>query len=317
MTAAPQEHYAQCEEVLRARDRDLWLACLFTPQDARKHIHALYAFAYEASDVSGKVTQPLLGEMRLQWWIDALDHAAFGQNRPNADNVIDSESLERALREKPDAAFSRAALDHAAAQGEGVRANPIADALIDTIERFALPRDEFIALAEAHVFDLYDDRMPTWTALENYCRATASAPMRWAARILGADFHAPSARAFDEAGVALGLTRIARAIAERPDQRKFLPDEAFATNGDAKTGREELRLALKEMRTLAQSHYDEARRLARDLGAARAALLPAAATPLYLERLARSDCDPYRPAGEPSPLRRQWRIWRASRGVGL
>ncbi len=279
MTAAPQEHYAQCEEVLRARDRDLWLACLFTPQEARKHIHALYAFAYETSDVSGKVTQPLLGEMRLQWWIDALDHVA--------------------------------------AQSEGVRANPIADALIDTIERFALPRDEFIALAEAHVFDLYDDRMPTWPALENYCRATTAAPMRWAARILGADLHAPSARAFDEAGVALGLTRIARAIAEHADQRKFLPNEAFAGVGDAKTGREELRLALKEMRSLAQSHYDEARRLARDLGAARAALLPAAATPLYLERLARSDCDPDRPAGEPSPLRRQWRIWRASRGVGL
>ena len=153
MTAASQEHYVQCEELLRARDRDLWLACLFAPQAARPHIHALYAFAQETADVSGKVTQPLLGEMRLQWWVDALE----------AD----------------------------AAQGEGVRANPVADALIDTIERFSLPRDEFVALAQAHIFDLYDDAMPTWTALEDYCRATASAPIRWAARILGADLHAP------------------------------------------------------------------------------------------------------------------------------
>ncbi len=279
MTAVSQEHYAQCEELLRARDRDLWLACLFTPPDARKHIHALYAFAQEAADVSGKVTQPLLGEMRLQWWVDALEGAA--------------------------------------APGEGARANPLADALIDTIERFALPRKEFIALAEAHIFDLYDDWMPSWSALENYCRATSSAPMRWAACILGADIQAPSARALDEAGVALGLTRIARAIAERPGQQKFLPDEAFATDGAPNAGRKELRLALKEMRTLAQSHYDEARRLALNLGAARAALLPAATIPLYLERLARSDCDPHRPPDEPSPLRRQWRIWRASRGVGM
>ncbi|MBM3562319.1 MAG: squalene synthase [Alphaproteobacteria bacterium] len=278
MTAASQEHYAQCEELLRARDRDLWLACLFAPPDTRQHIHALYAFAHEASDVSSKVTQPLLGEMRLQWWIDALEGAAT--------------------------------------QGEGARANPVADALIDTIERFALPRDEFVALAEAHVFDLYDDRMPTWTALQDYCRATASAPMRWAARILGADLQAPSARAFDEAGVALGLTRIARAIAD-PDQRKFLPDEALAREGDPTSERDQLRSGLKEMLRLAQSHYAEARRLAVDLGASRAALLPAAATPLYLERLARSDYDPYRPTGEPSPLRRQWRIWRASRSVGL
>lgn len=279
MTAAIEEHYAQCEQLLRARDRDLWLACLFAPLEARKHIHALYAFAQEASDVSGKVTQPLLGEMRLQWWIDALEGDA--------------------------------------AQGEGARANPIADALIDTIERFALPGDECIALAEAHVFDLYDDRMPSWSALENYCRATASAPMRWAARILGADLCAPSARAFDEAGVALGLTRIARAVAENSGQRKFLPEVAFATEGDGARAREDMRAAVKAMLKLAKSHYDEARRLALDLGPARAALLPAATIPLYLEPLARSDYDPDRPAGEPSPLRRQWRIWRASRGVGL
>ncbi len=42
--------------------------------------------------------------------VGALDHAAFGWNRPNADNVIDSKSLERALREKPDSTFSQRAL---------------------------------------------------------------------------------------------------------------------------------------------------------------------------------------------------------------
>jgi phytoene synthase len=74
---------------------------------------------------------------------------------------------------------------------------------------------------------------------------------------------------------------------------------------------------VKKLHALAQSHYERARRLAVDLGPARAALLPCATAPLYLERLARSDYDPFRPLGDPSPLRRQWRIWRASRGVGL
>jgi phytoene synthase len=279
MTAL-QEHYAQCEELLRTRDRDLWLACLFAPQVARRHIHAIYAFARESADVSGKVTQPLLGEMRLQWWIDALEGGA--------------------------------------SEGEGARANPVADALIDTIERFALPRDEFVALAAAHVFDLYDDPMPTWAALEDYCRATAAAPIRWAGRILGADLQARSAGAFDHAGVALGLTRIWRALLESLEQRKFLPEEAFAGADRLEpSGGGELRPALRKMQALAQSHYDEARRLAPDLGAARAALLPAATAPLYLEQLTRRDYDPLRPPGEPSPLRRQWRLWRASRGVGL
>ncbi|HEY8124063.1 MAG TPA: phytoene/squalene synthase family protein [Methylocystis sp.] len=284
MTAASQEHYLQCEELLRARDRDLWLACLFAPAVARPHIHALYAFAQEAADVSGKVTQPLLGEMRLQWWIDALE----------ADAVQDE-----------------------GVQGEGVRANPVADALIDTIERFSLPRSELVALAQAHIFDLYDDAMPTWTALEDYCRATSSAPIRWAARILGADLHAASAGAFDAAGVALGLTRILRALPESPVQEKFLPDEAFAGDGGPSGRQSELGPIVRKLHAQACSRYEQARRLAVDLGPARAALLPCATAPLYLERLARSDYDRSRPLGEPSPLRRQWRIWRASRGLGL
>ncbi|MBM3563984.1 MAG: hypothetical protein FJX48_12785 [Alphaproteobacteria bacterium] len=38
-----------------------------------------------------------------------LDHAAIRQNRLNADDVIDSKSLERALCEKPASAFSQRA----------------------------------------------------------------------------------------------------------------------------------------------------------------------------------------------------------------
>lgn len=285
MTTAPQEHYAHCETLLRTRDRDLWLACLFAPRPARRHIHALYAFAQEASDVRGKVTQPLLGEMRLRWWADTIQGDAT--------------------------------------QGEGARAHPVADALLDTIERFDLPRDECVALADAHIFDLYDDPMPTLAALEDYCRATAAGPMRWAARILGADLDAPSARAFDDAGVALALVRLLRAPPDEAVRARFTPGALLARHGattdDVRARRNDagLSAALAELRALAQSRYEEARRAAVGLGACRAALLPAATVPLYLERLARKNYDPFRALGEPSPLRRQWRIWRAARGVGL
>jgi hypothetical protein len=40
-----------------------------------------------------------------------LDHAAIGRNRPIAENVIDSKSLERAYSEKPASAFSQRALE--------------------------------------------------------------------------------------------------------------------------------------------------------------------------------------------------------------
>jgi len=213
------------------------------------------------------------------------------------------------------------AIEGAETQGEGARAHPIADALIDTIERFALPRAELVALAEAHIFDLYDDPMPTLAALEDYCRATASSPMRWSARILGANLEAPSARAFEEAGVALGLTRLLRAPPH--EIARFAPMELLARHGIARENFYEsgaasgLCAALAELRALAQAHCEAAREAADSLGDARAALLPAATIPLYLERMARKDYDPFRAFAEPSPLRRQWRIWRAARGVGL
>lgn len=268
MTGA-DEHYAHCEALLRERDRDLWLACLFAPQPARKHIHAVYAYVLETSDVRAKVSQPLLGEMRLRWWTDALSGGA----------------------------------------SEGTRAHPVAAALLDTVARFDLPREELIAAADAHVADLYDDQTPDLATLEDYCRATSAGPIRWAARILGA----PNASAFDDAGLALGLTRVLRAPAGA-----LIPADLLARYGaDIHVSSPGLRSALAELRDKGQAHYEAARRAARSLERGAEALLPAATVPVYLARMGRKNYDPLRGLTEPSPLRRQWRLWRAAHGAGL
>jgi 15-cis-phytoene synthase len=268
MSAAP-DHYAHCEALLRERDRDLWLASLFAPPATRPHLHAIYAYALEAADVRAKVSQPLLGEMRLRWWTDTLSNDA----------------------------------------SEGTRAHPVADALIDTIERFALPRDELISLADAHVADLYDDQMPDTATFEDYCRATAGGPMRWAARIL----EASQSPAFEQAGIARGITRVLRL-----PSGALIPADVLARHGaDIHADAPGLRAALAELRDKAQDHYNAARRAAASLSKGREALLAAATVPLYLERMGRNGYSPIRGVTEPSPLRRQWRIWRASRGAGL
>jgi phytoene synthase len=263
MSTTRQDDYDYCERLVRENDRELWLACLFAPAPARKYIHAIYAFVIETGEVRQKVSQPLLGEMRLRWWRDIID--------PNASTPAE--------------------------------APPVAAALLDAAKNFDLPRDEFTMLLDARIFDLYDDPMPTVAALEDYCRATAAAPIRWAGKILGASC-ASSIAAFEDAGVALGLTKIlrGRTIA-------FIPRELLAT--DSQT------TARRQLAALARDKYDNARSAAGRLTAAREALLPAATVPLYLEQLARTGYDPDVALSEPSPLRRQWRLWRASRGGGL
>jgi phytoene synthase len=253
-------HYAHCGEILRDADRDAWLAALFAPAEARRHIHTIYAFAAEIGSVRARVSQPLLGEMRLRWHVDALEGS----------------------------------------DGAGAHAHPVMGALLDTIERFGLPRAEFVRLLEARRFDLYDDPMPTLAALEDYCRATAAQPMAWAARILGEPDSEAAARAIDNAGIALGLAKILRApMRGAATGPRFVPADLLARGG----------AALEELRRTAQNRYESARLAAADMGAGRAALLPASVVPLYLTSKRRD--------GDPPLWRRQWRMWRAARGVGL
>jgi 15-cis-phytoene synthase len=269
------QHYAVCEAALRDKDRDAWLATLFAPADRRRRLHALHAFALEIAEIPGKVTQPLLGEMRLRWWQDAL----------------------------------------AASNEDGGRAHPVLDALLDTLDACSLPRREVAAFLEAHVADLYDDPMPTTTALLDYCERTAAQPLRWSARALGA---AGDAEALTEAGTALGLLGVLRRLPKGGAQ--FLPDDLLARHGarreDAAAGAEtpQLRAAIAALIDRASQSFEQAKKAARGANeATRIALLPAATVPLYLQAMRARDFHPFGSPRDPAPWRRQWRLWRAAR----
>jgi hypothetical protein len=77
MSAA--ESYAHCGAVARANMRDHWIAALFAPEPKRKHLHALAAFAFETAKVKTLVHEPLAGEMRLTWWIEAIEGLRDGE----------------------------------------------------------------------------------------------------------------------------------------------------------------------------------------------------------------------------------------------
>src|SRR5262245_21470253 len=89
----------------RARDFDRYLTALFAPAECRPALFALIAFNDEIARVREAVTQPILGQIRLQWWRDAL--AQIYSGKPPAHDVaqalaaaVTNSGLDRALLER-------------------------------------------------------------------------------------------------------------------------------------------------------------------------------------------------------------------------
>jgi 15-cis-phytoene synthase len=277
--------YGECMAQVRALDPDRYSACLFAPRRSQPALFALYAFNTEIARIRELVSEPIPGEMRHQWWREALSCSG----------------REAALQ------------------------NPVAAALIDTLRRFRLPPDPLLALIEARSFDLYDDPMPTWQDLEGYCGETSSALIRLATIILADGEDAGSADLCGHAGVAYAITGLLRAFpihARR--QQCYVPHEVLIACGvdleEIFEGRDSdnLRAVLALMRARAQEHFDTLRTRIDELDPRiRAAFFPICLCQDYLDQMARPDYQPFETRIEISPLKRLWRIgrsaWRARR----
>jgi phytoene synthase len=270
-----QDPFAHGAELVRATDRDRFIASLFAPAEHRGAIYALYAFNSEVSRVREMAREALPGEIRLQWWSD----------------VIDGERADEA------------------------GANPVAAALLTTIERYRLSSAKLVDLIEARRFDLYDDPIATVADLETYASKTSSALFDLAAQILaGANVEAVTT----PAGIAFAIAGLLRAFPihaargqlyvpiELLDRHQVRPHEIFS--GRSSAG---LKAALAELRNLARSQLLAASAVVEALPPQTIpALLPLALVRPALMRL--EGGDPFSPA-EIAPWRRQWLIWRAAR----
>jgi phytoene synthase len=70
---------AYCAEQVRRHDYDRWLTALFAPVDRRPALLALYAFNLEVARTREQVSEPMLGEIRLQWWRDTIQRVLAGK----------------------------------------------------------------------------------------------------------------------------------------------------------------------------------------------------------------------------------------------
>lgn len=280
MLASMRENYARCEAEVRAHDKDRYLATLFAPAEARPHLFALYAFNLEVAQVRERIQEPLAGEVRLQWWREAVEGTRGGE----------------------------------------AAANPVAAALLDTVERRSLALHLLSELVDGRSFDLYDDPMPTLAVLEAYVDATSGELIRLAASVL-AGRRSGVVDAATHAGRAYAFTGLLRAFALHASRGQlYVPLDLLgrhdvtredAISGNATPG---LLAALAELRALARQHLDAARaHLKRVPPEATLAFLPAALVPLYLSRMERAGYDPFRTRIEIPQWHRQWTLWRAAR----
>ena len=78
----------------RATDVDRYLCALFAPRQARAALFALILFNGEIARIREAVSEPMLGQIRLQWWREVIAEIYDGKTRQN--QVI--ESLAEAIR---------------------------------------------------------------------------------------------------------------------------------------------------------------------------------------------------------------------------
>ncbi|KAF0231295.1 MAG: phytoene [Beijerinckiaceae bacterium] len=277
--------FAACVAQVKALDPDRYLACLFAPRASQPYLFALYAFNAEIARIRELVSEPMPGEIRHQWWREALS----------------------------------------CGRAEAAAENPIAAALCHTLTRFDLPPDPLLALIEARSFDLYDDPMPTWLDLEGYCGETSSALIRLATLILSGGKDAGSADLCGYAGVAYAMTGLLRAFPIHARRNQcYIPHEVLISCGlapeDLFAGQDsgKLRAALGTVRARAQTHLDTFRQGVDALDPAiRPAFYPVSLVQPYLDQMASADYRPYETLVTLSPLAKLWRLglcaWRARR----
>ena len=279
MTSADEDAASFCADLVRGHDFVRYASTLFVPAEQRRALLALYAFNVEISRIRDQVSQPLPGEVRMQWWTDLLAGAGHG----------------------------------------GVEGNPVASELLLAIRTYGLPVQPMSRLIDEHQFDLYNDPMPTLAALEGYVHETASALFSLAARILAppsAEIEHLARHAGFAEGFAQVIASLPRDAARR---QLFLPLQFLQSEGSGMeevfSGKQTLKLRAAVDRLLgeARAHLQTAEELLPQVPVmVRPAFLPLVLVRRDLERQSRADSDPF-VLQTRSRFSSLWALWRASR----
>ncbi len=272
--------YEHCLSSLRDWDRDRYLACLLMPAARRGAVASLYAFNAEIARVRDVVRDPMPGEIRLQWWRDVLESS----------------------------------------EHQDARANPLAQALVQTIRTHHLPVSSLMNLIDARVFDLYDDPVGPVVALEGYAGETACTLLQLGSLILNPAAAAQTADLSGHAGVAQTIAGLLLLMPlHRHRGQVFIPDEILKATGLERDSflkgddSQAVSAAIDAFAGLGIDHLEKARQLCNIPASSFPAYLPVALAQPVLDRARRLGARIFdAPFGLPQ-WRRQWLLWQCLR----
>jgi NADH dehydrogenase [ubiquinone] 1 alpha subcomplex assembly factor 6 len=253
---------------------------LFAPAERRQSLFALYAFNYEIARVCETVSEPVLGQIRLQWW-----------------------------RESIAAAF----------EGGPVRRHIVVEPLTAAIRALGLTRAHFERLVDAREGDLDAAPLASVAALEDYAEATSARLVYLALESLGVRDRATERAGF-HVGIAYAFAGLLRAMPfqARAGHVIIPADIAERTNLDgadycALRSTPALLSATAEIAAVASRHLASARAHRNSIPrSALPALLPAIIAERSLVRLKRAGYDPFDPALGMPDATQSWRLAIAS-----
>jgi 15-cis-phytoene synthase len=167
---------AACASLVQRGDPDRFLAVMAAPVEVRAQLFPLYAFNLEVARAPWVTEEPLIAEMRLQWWRDVVQNAASG----------------------------------------AARAHEVAGPLHELIRDFGLPIEVLDRLIDARRWDIHREPHADRAALDDYLEATGAGLMWLAARALGAPDGAEAAvRAYGCAAALANYLRAVPELAAR------------------------------------------------------------------------------------------------------
>lgn len=268
---------------LRADDPDRFYTAMFAAEPGRGHLMALYAFNLEVARTRERVSEPMLGQIRLQWWREALDEIAADKPR----NYPVCLALNNWL---------------------GGRLPPATRLLFD----------EILAARE---MDMEDTPFATADAFHIYASATGGALLQLGMHAVGDDGDG-ILRLARHVGTAYAITGLIRAIPfAGANGRVLIPQEIMAAVGatDAASRRdpEHMRAAVAKLAGMAAEELRLAKAVrVRSRNRTRPVLLHRALAEMYLGRIRAAQHDLSDPRLDPGNgvriARLLWRNYRLS-----